>query len=154
MTAQELSIDEITKYINETFPGVDIVIACAEDGAPECAWGDVFYFYDPDRSIPPTKRMPFATIVQNNYPGFDEQSKLNRTGIYRLNIGLDKKSYGQRFAAVDTVENDFAALDQIMPHPVYGIHGWACVLNPSQHSFDAISELLAIAYQKSKHRTE
>lgn len=33
---------------------------------------------------------------------------------------------------------DFTALDQIMPHPVYGKMFWVCVLNPSAATFQSL----------------
>ena len=53
----------ITRYIADTFAGVDVVVASRETGAPEVAWGDTFFSYDPDRDLEPKHRMPFATIV-------------------------------------------------------------------------------------------
>src|SRR4029077_2765574 len=53
----------ITRYIEITFDGVDVVVASQENGAPEIAWGDSFFIYDPERNLPDTKRFPFATIV-------------------------------------------------------------------------------------------
>ncbi len=39
---QELTVDDvsITRYIADTFDGVDVVTASRETGAPEVAWGD------------------------------------------------------------------------------------------------------------------
>jgi hypothetical protein len=41
-------------------------------------------------------------------------------------------------AGVDEADCDFTALDQIMPHPVYGQMFWVCVLNPSPETFEAV----------------
>ena len=44
-------------------------------------------------------------------------------------------------------EYDFSALDQVMPHPVYGRQYWVCVLNPSAATFQTVVQpLLAEAY--------
>jgi Family of unknown function (DUF6194) len=51
--------------------------------------------------------------------------------------------------AGDAVESgyDFTALDQLMPHPVYGRQYWACVLNPNAATFQAVVRpLLVEAY--------
>jgi hypothetical protein len=37
----------ITRYITDTFDGVDVVVASREAGSPEIAWGDTFFSYDP-----------------------------------------------------------------------------------------------------------
>ena len=41
---------------------------------------------------------------------------------------------------------DYTALDQVMPHPVYGNMYWLCVLNPSLATFEQVKPLLAEAY--------
>jgi hypothetical protein len=38
----------IRGYIAETYAGVAVLVASATDGSPEIAWGDTFFFYDPD----------------------------------------------------------------------------------------------------------
>jgi hypothetical protein len=139
-------VDEasITQYIATTFPGVDIDVASEEAGAPEVAWGDTFFIYDPDHTLESTRRFPFATIVTKDYGDFDNASNLNRSGIFRLNIGVSKETHQSLFGAGG--EYDFTALDKLMPHPVYGRNHWVCVLNPSASTFETASPLLAEAY--------
>ncbi len=44
-------------------------------------------------------------------------------------------------------DSDFTALDQVMPHPVYGRMYWVCVLNSSEETFETkVQQLLAEAY--------
>ena len=146
----------ITQYITDTFVGVDVVVASQDAGSPEVAWGDTFFFYDPDRTLPPDRRFPFATIVTKDYGDFDSASNLNRPGVFRLNIGVSRETsralFGAeppRAAADDDGErgHDFTALDQLLPHPVYGRQYWVCVLNPSAATFQAVVRpLLAEAY--------
>lgn len=45
--------DEIITFA-ERLPGVDVLTASATTGAPEIAWGDSFFYYNPDRGIPAT----------------------------------------------------------------------------------------------------
>lgn len=40
----------------------------------------------------------------------------------------------------------FAALDWLLPHPVYGWMSWVSVLNPSAANFNTVKPLLAEAY--------
>ena len=145
----------ITRYIAETFEGVDVVVASRETGAPEIAWGDSFFSYDPQRNLEPQQRMPFATIVTKDYGDFDRASNLNRPGVFRLNIGVGKETYRALFGpqpspagASGFVEtgHDFAALDQLLPHPVYAPQSWVCVLNPSEATFQSVRPLLAEAH--------
>ena len=147
----------ITRYIADTFAGVDVVHPEAS-GGPEIAWGDTFFIYDPGRDLEPKHRFPFATIVTKDYGDFDRASDLNRPGVFRLNIGVSKDTYRSLFgpqpsppgaAGVVDTGHDFTALDQIMPHPVYAHLSWVCVLNPSEATFQAVRPLLAEAYDRS-----
>ena len=52
--------DEIIQFA-EGLPGVDVLTASEATGAPEIAWGDSFFYFDPDRDIPGDRRFPFAT---------------------------------------------------------------------------------------------
>ena len=130
----------ITRYIETTFAGVDIVVASKENGAPEVAWGDSFFIYDPDRNLPEPKRFPFATIVTQDYGDFDNASNLNRPGVFRLNVGVSKETFARLFGAEG--EHDFTELDRLMPHPVYGANHFVCVLNPSDSTFESVTPLL------------
>ena len=142
----------ITRYIATTFVGVDVVVASLDNGAPEIAWGDSFFIYDPDRNLEETRRFPFATIVTKDYGDFDNASNLDRPGVFRLNIGVSKKTYAHLFGK--TKEHDFTALDRLMPHPVYGRNHWACVLNPSELTFELIKPLLKEAHAIAVGRVE
>jgi hypothetical protein len=140
-------VDEasITRYIANTFKGVDVEVGSRESGAPELAWGDTFFIYDPERNLEGARRFPFATIVTKDYGDFDNLSKLDRPGVFRLNIGVSKETYGKLFDG--DAEYDFTALDQLMPHPVYGRNHFVCVLNPSDSTFDELKPLLKEAYE-------
>ena len=151
----------ITRYIAETFAGVDIVQPEAGSSAPEIAWGDTFFSYDPDRNLEPQHRFPFATIVTKDYGDFDRASNLDRPGVFRLNIGVSKDTYRSLFgpqpsppgaAGVVDTGHDFTALDQILPHPVYAPQSWVCVLNPSDATFEAMRPLLVEAYDLAVQR--
>jgi hypothetical protein len=75
-------------------PGVVAVTASEANDAPEVAWGDSFFFYDPEGDEPADQRLPFATIVTQDYDGFDMASNLNRHGIYRLNLAVGQVALG------------------------------------------------------------
>jgi hypothetical protein len=135
----------LTRYITETFAGVDLVVSS----------GNTFFFYNPDPTVPPDHRFPFVTLVTNDE--YDQISNLNRPDVYRLNIGVSKQTYRALFGAPPARDgaaedggHDFTALDQVMPHPVYGRQYWVCVLNPSATTFqDAVQPLLAEAYDQA-----
>ena len=140
---------EISQYITEICEGVDVVTDS----------GNSFFFYNPDKNVPPDHRFPFVTLVTSDL--YDQFSNLNRPSIFRLNIGIGKQTFrsligspsllSERDSAAISSENesgyDFTALDQVMPHPVYGRMYWVCVLNPSDETFETnLRQLLAEAY--------
>jgi hypothetical protein len=141
---------ETSQYITRTLEGVDVVTAS----------GDSFFFYNPDKNVPPDHRCMFATIVTSDFN--DQFSNLNRPSVFRLNIGIGKQTFRSLFgkpslptdkdsAAIssDTSSSDydFTVLNQVMPHPVYGRMSWVCVLNPSDEMFETtVRQLLAEAY--------
>ena len=107
------------------------------------------------------------TLVTNDL--YDQFSNLNRPSVFRLNIGIGKQTFRSLFgepslpsgrdSAARSFENpsdyDFTALDQIMPHPVYGRMFWVCVLNPGEETFETkVRQLLAEAHDLavSKHK--
>jgi len=51
-------------------------------------------------------------------------------------------------------EFDFAALDKLIPHPVYGRNHWVSVLNPGDSTFEAIKPLLNEAHSIAVRRLE
>jgi hypothetical protein len=130
---------EITRYITETFEGSYVVTA--DDNR--------FFMYDPEG------KFPFATLILSN--DYDTVSRLERPGVFRLNIGVSKARYlelfGVPFAHAPTnaegaPDYDFAALDQLLPHPTYGKMYWVCILNPSIETFDIkVKPLLVEAYE-------
>ncbi len=61
----------ITQYILDTFAGVETT-----DN-----FGYTFFFYGADRQL------PFATLARNNN-AYEYISKLDRPGVFRLNIGV------------------------------------------------------------------
>jgi uncharacterized protein DUF6194 len=82
--------------------------------------------------------------VTKDYGDFDNLSNLNRDGVFRLNIGVSKKTFDSLFPA--GADHDFTALDILMPHPVYGENHWVSVLNPSDPTFVELRPLLDEAY--------
>jgi hypothetical protein len=151
----------ITQSIIDSLDGVNVVVGSREAGSPELAWGDTFYIYDPDRTLPPAGQFPFATIVTKDYGDFDCASQLNRAGVFRLNIGVSKETYRSLFGpqpsppptnGVVATGHDFTALDQLLPHPVYAPQSWVCILNPSAATFETVKPLLAEAYQLAVSR--
>jgi len=132
----------VADYITSTFDGVHAVDA----------WGDTFFFYNPDRTQ--EDKVYFATIKSSD-DEYDNVSGLSRPSVFRLNVGVGKAAYrsllGREPARPGTdgpadTGHDFTALDQVMPHPVYARAHWICVLSPSAATFETLRPLLAEAY--------
>jgi hypothetical protein len=128
----------IIQYITDTFDGVETVTSS----------GNTFFFFGPER------KFPFVTLVTNDE--YDTASNLNRPSVFRLNIGISKQTYRSLFGSQSSSVSagnvdssyDFTALDKLMPHPVYGMMYWVCVLSPSDTTFkEVVQPLLAEAYQ-------
>ncbi|GAB1695126.1 DUF6194 family protein [Krasilnikovia sp. M28-CT-15] len=148
-------IEEQVTALITALPGVVAVHASAETGAPEMAWGDSFFFYDPQDDSPADRRMPFATLVTSDYPGFDTASQLHRPGVVRLNLdpGRDLFTETVGYAPAEHPAHadrwDYTALDHLIPHPVYATAGWVCVLNPGPHTRARVAELVAAAHARA-----
>lgn len=140
--------DDIIAFVTG-LPGVVAVTASEADGAPEAAWGDSFFFYDPDADTPPDRRMPFATIVTTDYDGFDTASNLNRPGVFRLNIAVGRQVFDQ---LIGDPHPDYTALDRLIPHPVYAAQCWVAILNPGATTAALARSLLTDAHAKAAQR--
>ena len=157
-----MTADEIIAFVS-SLPGVAPVTASEANGAPEAAWGDSFFFYDPDDDDA-NRRMPFATIVTQDYDGFDTASDLDRPGVFRLNIGVGRTAFekltgyppGEHDA--QPVRLDYTALDRLIPHPVYAAQAWVAILNPGEATAGQARSLLtdahALAVQRHDRRRE
>jgi len=142
---------ELTERIL-ALPGVTYVRADERSGAPEVSWGDRFFFVGPDQ------RLPFATIVEHDVAGWDEDSRLDRPGVFRLNIEAGRDEFQRRFGYPPAEFPDrrpgidFTRFDEILPHPAYGRQGWTCILNPSARRLPAVDLLLAHAHRRALGR--
>jgi hypothetical protein len=142
-TDQPLRAESIATYILETFPGT----------RTDEAWGTTFFFYNPGGEGP--DEFFFASLKTAD-DDHDTASDLNRPGVFRLSVGLPAGSYRSRFGPQPTGfgqadgpddGRDYAALDRLLPHPVYAANSWVGVLNPSRATFEALRPLLEEAYE-------
>jgi hypothetical protein len=116
--------DAIVRYIRERYP--DTFIATAMGAT----------FFSCDMSNWPN----FATLVTTDEHDITSVSNLFRPGVFRLNISLSRERFAQLVGGQRNP--DFAALDTLMPHPVYAPQHWACILNPSTETFDNVIKLV------------
>ena len=136
MTTERWDQAGLTRYITETFAGVEVQVH------PQT--GDSFFFLGAERMF------PFATIVTRD-EAHDAYSRLDREGVVRLNIGLQPESFKFLFGAPPeapaTSGIDYAALDRLFPHPIYAKQRWASVVNPGPVTWPTVQALLAEAYE-------
>ena len=131
--------------------GVAVLTASEEGGAPEAAWGDSFFYYVPPGEEPNFQQQPFATLVCSDYPGFDEESQLDRPGAFRVNVAVGKDRYeallGHSPADFEAHrgEFDYTGADALLPHPVYAQQGWVSVVNPGADTTSLVKDLLTDA---------
>lgn len=139
-------------------PSVFIQIAADGDGSPALAWGDSFIYLRDESGAP--RKMPFSTIVIKDYPGFDMESKLDRGGLFRLNLDVGRDTFIELFGfppkelAAHRDQYDFAALDRVIPHPAYGEQGWISVINPGPASKDQVESLMRLTLDRALARAE
>lgn len=119
-------------------PGVTHLRADEASGAPPAAHGDWFFHAHPD------DRMPFATIVVSDYPGHDETSRLDRPGVFRLNLGVGRDALAD-VAGVGAPD----VLDRFVAHPVYAAQGWLAILCPSAAHLPEIERLVDVALARA-----
>lgn len=114
--------DAVAGYITETLPGVDVVRAM----------GATFFSLDPEKHWP-----NFATIVTTDEHDMGSPSNLTaRADVYRLNIGVSRETFDRLVGGA--TEPDYAALDRLLPHPVYAKQHWISILNPSAETFETV----------------
>jgi hypothetical protein len=125
--------EAIKRTILETYPETDL----AE------AMGASFFSLDPEKHWP-----NFATIVTTDEHDEGAPSKLSRAGVFRLNLGVNRETF-RRIADDQPEPPDYAALDRLLPHPVYAKQLWISILNPSEATFrDVVLPLLAEAHDR------
>jgi len=148
-----MTIEDIFSHVLNTYDGV----------VEDWNWGERALFFNPNRSLP--KGIYVLTVKEKDGPN-DKASKVDRPGVFRLNLGISRSSFRDLFGEVPArphaggivnTGHDFTQIDHIMPHPVYGWMSWIAVLNPSRETFKRleplIDEAIAIAKMKFKNRT-
>jgi hypothetical protein len=114
--------------------------------------GDLFYLYDPAADLPPERQQPFATIVTGDH--YENVSRLDEPGAWRLNLGLTKSTYTSLFGVVPTERDadwvldsghDYAARNTLMPHPFYASQCWVAVVSPTD--VETLRPLIVEAYE-------
>ncbi len=122
------------------------------------SWGEHALFYNPGGELP---RGAYFLTVKTRDGGHDRAAALDRPGVYRVNFGVSKTTYEERFGppperppkggVVDT-GHDFSREDVLLPHPVYAWAGWVCVLSPAAETLESLWPLVDEAYERAVAR--
>jgi hypothetical protein len=107
--------------------------------------GYVFFFVGDDH------RLPFATIACNGNE-HESVSRLDREGVFRLNIGVSGETFGSLVGASPSEDVDYSILDEFLPHPHYAKQNFICILNPSERHSEAVERLLEEAHGIAEER--
>lgn len=130
-----MSMNQILTALRE-FPGVLELAPQAGSEFPEVSWGDHFFYYSPDATVP-RNRQPYATIVTKDYLD-DVGSRLDAPDRWRVNIHVGTALFvdllGFAPGSMETSTVDFSEADVFLPHPLYGSYGWVAVVNPGPHT--------------------
>ncbi|MDX2140680.1 MAG: DUF6194 family protein [Chloroflexota bacterium] len=102
-------------------------------------FGYQFFFVGNDH------RLPFVTIA-NSDNEYDSVSKLDRDGIFRINIGVSRQTFDSLVGHQSSEAVDYAQLDAFLPHPEYAKQNWVCILKPSGGNIEATKNLIIEAH--------
>lgn len=108
--------------------------------------GYTFYFYGVEQVL------PFVTYAASDNE-YDNMSRLDRDGVYRVNIGVSKNTFDSLFPEPDQAW-DYTALNRFMPHPHYAAQHFICVLNPEGPMLEQTLRLIEEAYGVARDRFE
>ncbi len=127
-----LDPEAIISYLTTTYPETDVVTIPG-------AW---FFSLDPEKHWP-----NYATIVTTDEHDTGSPSNLSeRPEVFRLNLGVDKATFERVAAHPDP---DYAAVDRVLPHPVYADQRWISILNPSWSTWtETVIPLIAVAHDR------
>ena len=143
-----VTADEVIRYVLAAYPGV----------VPKRTWGERSLFYNPGGALP--SGTYFLTVKEKDGAN-DAASRLDRAGVYRVNVGVTKGTYRGLFGelparpprgGVVATGHDFARLDEVMPHPVYGWGAWIGVLNPSEETWERFKSYIGESYEIARER--
>jgi hypothetical protein len=95
-------------------------------------------------------RLPFVTIAQADYE-YDNVSNLNREGVFRVNIGVNKATF-ESLVNSSSEHIDYSVLNVFLPHPDYAKQHFVCILNPSGENVEATKRLIVEAHSIAASR--
>lgn len=109
--------------------------------------GYVLFFVGDDHLV------PFASIAHADQEG-DRESHLDRPGVFRVNIGVGKETFGRLVGPDPESPVDFTRLNGFLPHPHYAAYHFVCILNPTGENAERTRELIREAHALASARRE
>jgi hypothetical protein len=147
-------MDQLVDTIRR-FDGALELAPTAGSPFPEIAWGDHYFYFAPNGQVP-QREQPYATIVTKNYPD-DTSGDLDEPGRWRLNIHVGRSAYVELLGADPRLVPsgvDYAAVDTVLPHPVYRTQGWISIINPGIRTHSLAVSLLRGAHDAARRRAK
>lgn len=99
-----------------SFDGALVVQLQPGSAFPELSWGDAYFYYAPDGTMP-ARTQPYGTIITKNYPD-DDTSDLDAPARFRVNVNAGRSLVEE----LDT-DQDPSQVDVLLPHPLYASSG-------------------------------
>ncbi len=110
-------------------------------------FGYIFFFVGDDH------RLPFITIA-NSDSDYDNVSKLNRDGVFRINIGISRETFNNLITETNFQSTDYSVLNVFLPHPDYAKQHFVCILNPSDENVEVTKNLIVEAHSIADRRLQ
>lgn len=118
---------------------VEVFVEGLDNVQREVNYGYVFYFVGDDH------RLSFVTIA-NSDNDYDRVSDLNRDGVFRINIGISRKTFASLLGDYSPENIDYAVLNTFLPHPDYAKQHFVCILNPAGGNVETTKQLIVEAH--------
>jgi hypothetical protein len=102
-------------------------------------FGYTFFFIGDDQMV------PFVTIAHTDNE-YETVSNLNREGVFRINIGVSRKTFNDLVGEATYEPVDYSVLNTILPHPDYAKQNFICILNPAGENVEKTKQLIVEAH--------
>ena len=110
-------------------------------------FGYIFYFVGDDHMV------GFVTIGYSDNE-FDSVSKLNREGVFRVNIGVSRETFQSLLGDASSENVDYSVLNVFLPHPHYAKQHFVSILNPSGENAEITKKLIIEAHSIAAARLQ
>ncbi len=131
---------------------IESFVAALENVQREDSYGYGMFYIGEERI------MPFVSTVDSDNE-YDDVSNLDRDGVFRINIGVSRKTFEALFGDEPAENVDYSLLNTFLPHPHYAKQHFICILNPEGENVEStktyINEAHDIAtaqYQRRKSK--